>query len=60
MLEIASVASLSRNDMVASGGRVGLGVLPRPYRDHYIVCLLVIDGLDMPFAIAQGYSTTSI
>jgi hypothetical protein len=38
-----------------SGGRVGRS----PYRDHNISkIILVSSGLDMPFAIAQGYSTT--
>jgi hypothetical protein len=39
------------------GGRVG-GVCP-PYRDHSISKIIMVSGgLDMPFAIAQGYSTT--
>jgi hypothetical protein len=39
------------------GGRVG-GVLP-PYRDHYVSKIISVSGgLDTPFAIAQGYSTT--
>jgi hypothetical protein len=42
-----------------SGGRVG-GVLP-PYRDHHLTkVFLLTGGLDMPFAVAQGYSTTGI
>ena len=42
--------------LLSIGGRVGRS----PYRNHHISkIILVSGGLDTPFAIAQGDSTTS-